>query len=147
MPLVRIVEEAFQPWSLLAELEPELGLRPGGVGATAVFAGTMRDFNEGDTVQGMTLEHYPGMTERHLERIIDEARERFGILDALIVHRVGPIRPAETIVLTAVWSAHRKAAFEANRFLMEELKHRAPFWKKEALSDGSSRWVEQNTPG
>ncbi len=147
MPLVRIVEGPFQPWALLAELEPELGLRPGGFGATAVFTGTMRDFNEGDGVTAMTLEHYPGMTERHLERIIDEACGRFDILDALIVHRVGPIAPGETIVLTAVWSAHRRAAFEANRFLMEELKHRAPFWKKEALADGSARWVEQNTPG
>ena len=109
--------------------------------------GTMRDFNEGDDVQTMTLQHYPGMTEKQLEAIIHQAKKDFGIDEALIIHRVGKILPADTIVITAVWSAHRKAAFDANRFLMEELKHNAPFWKKETLKDGSERWVEKNTPG
>lgn len=146
MPVV-IVDKAFDPWTELQQQTLALELRPGSYGATNVFLGTMRDFNEGDDVQSMTLEHYPGMTEKHLEAIIDEARSRFEINEALIIHRVGPIQPSETIVLTAVWSAHRKAAFEANRFLMEELKHRAPFWKKETLNNGSTRWVEKNTPG
>jgi molybdopterin synthase catalytic subunit len=146
MPVV-IVDQALDPWAELQQQTLTLGLRPGSFGATNVFLGTMRDFNEGDDVQSMTLEHYPGMTEKHLEAIIEEARSQFEIDEALIIHRVGPIQPSETIVLTAVWSAHRKAAFDANRFLMEELKHRAPFWKKESLNDGSTRWVEKNTPG
>jgi molybdopterin synthase catalytic subunit len=95
----------------------------------------------------MTLEHYPGMTDRELTAIIEEARQRWPIIDALIVHRVGNIQPGEPIVLTAVCTEHRAAAFDACRFLMEALKHRAPFWKKETLSDGSRRWVEKNTPG
>jgi molybdopterin synthase catalytic subunit len=146
MPVV-LFDKAFDPWKELRNNEQSMQLRPGSFGATAVFLGTMRDFNEGDDIRDMTLEHYPGMTEKHLEAIIEEARSRFDIDAALIIHRVGPIQPADTIVLTAVWSAHRKAAFDANRYLMEELKHRAPFWKKETLNNGSTRWVEQNTPG
>ena len=115
-------------------------------GATAVFVGTMRDLNEGDTVHGMLLEHYPGMTEKYLEKISRAAVERWNLLDSLIVHRVGELLPGEPIVLVAVWSAHRKEAFEASRWLMEELKSKAPFWKKERLAEGS-RWVEHNTPG
>ena len=144
---VALFDKAFDALTELRKCEQAMQLRPGSFGATAIFLGTMRDFNEGDDIRNMTLEHYPGMTEKHLEAIIDEARSRFDIDEALIIHRVGPIHPAETIVLTAVWSAHRKAAFDANRYLMEELKHRAPFWKKETLNDGSTRWVEQNTPG
>jgi molybdopterin synthase catalytic subunit len=107
----------------------------------------MRDFNEGDAVSAMTLEHYPEMTEKQLQQIIDEAQRRWDIIDALIVHRVGLILPGQPIVLTAVWSAHRAAAFDACRFLMEALKTRATFWKKETLADGDQRWVEKNTPG
>ncbi|HHJ15457.1 MAG TPA: molybdenum cofactor biosynthesis protein MoaE [Gammaproteobacteria bacterium] len=118
----------------------------GSVGATAVFVGTMRDLNEGDAVQGMLLEHYPGMTERYLEKISQAAAGRWNLIDSLIVHRVGELLPGEPIVLVAVWSAHRKEAFEASRWLMEELKSKAPFWKKERLAEGS-RWVEHNTPG
>jgi molybdopterin synthase catalytic subunit len=106
----------------------------------------MRDFNEGDAVEGMMLEHYPGMTERHLERIAREATERWGLEDVLVVHRVGELRPTDPIVLVAVWSSHRKDAFEACRYLMEDLKSKAPFWKKELLESGT-RWVEHNTPG
>jgi len=94
----------------------------------------------------MTLEHYPGMTERALAGIADEARTRWPVNALLIVHRVGPIGPGDAIVLTAAWSAHREAAFAACRYLIEELKHRAPFWKKETLADGGSRWVARNTP-
>ena len=116
-----------------------------GYGATAVFVGSMRDFNEGDDVQQMWLEHYPGMTEKHLQTIADEAMQKWDLLDVLLVHRVGEINPGDPIVLVAAWSAHRAAAFDASRYLMEELKSRAPFWKKEQL-DSSSRWVEKNTP-
>ena len=107
----------------------------------------MRDFNEGDTVRDMYLEHYPGMTERHLEDLAAATLQQWSLDDVLIVHRVGHITPAQPIVLVAVWSAHRAAAFEACRQLMETLKHSAPFWKRETLVDGAVRWVDNNTPG
>ena len=106
----------------------------------------MRDFNEGDDVRGMHLEHYPGMTEKHLGEIVRDAAQQFGLLDALVIHRVGRIEPGEPIVLVAVWSAHRAAAFSACRAVMEALKSRAPFWKKETLAD-RERWVARNTAG
>ncbi|MEO8537337.1 MAG: molybdopterin synthase catalytic subunit MoaE [Betaproteobacteria bacterium] len=112
-----------------------------GVGAVASFIGTVRDVNDASTITGMTLEHYPGMTEAALDDIVDEARRRFDIRDALIVHRVGPLAPGDQIVLVAVTSAHRGAAFAACEFIMDYLKTRAPFWKKERLTDGE-RWVE-----
>ena len=105
----------------------------------------MRDFNEGDRVHGMTLEHYPGMTEKHLEAICHNATSRYNLLDALVIHRVGPIEPGEPIVLVAVWSAHRATAFDACRLIMDDLKSRAPFWKKEELDEGKVRWVDHNT--
>lgn len=145
--LIEIREHAFDPWAELARYQAEsLQARPGSYGASAVFVGSMRDLNEGDSVRGMTLEHYPGMTERHLEAIATEAMQRWSLLDALILHRVGRLGPDDPIVVTAVWSAHRAAAFDACRYLMEELKSRAPFWKKEELERGS-RWVASNTPG
>ena len=144
---IEIREQAFDPWQLLREYEQSRReAHAGSYGATAVFVGTMRDFNEGDKVTAMTLEHYPGMTERHLQAISEEAAQRWELLDSLIVHRVGEIQPADSIVLVAVWSAHRADAFDASRYLMEELKSRAPFWKKEQLSEGDPRWVEKNTP-
>jgi molybdopterin synthase catalytic subunit len=105
----------------------------------------MRDVNEGDRVRSMTLEHYSGMTEAYLEKISQEAAQRWPILDSLVVHRVGDLAPSDPIVLVAVWSAHRAAAFDACRFLIEELKSQAPFWKKETLKSGTARWVEKNT--
>ena len=103
----------------------------------------MRDYNEGDTVQAMFLEHYPGMTEKYLLALSETALQRWNILEALIIHRVGDIQPGDTIVLVATWAGHRAPAFEACRFLIEELKSRAPFWKRETLLDGS-RWVKKN---
>jgi len=94
----------------------------------------------------MLLEHYPGMTEKYLQDISRQAEQRWPVAESLIIHRVGKVCPNEPIVVVAVWSAHRGAAYEANRYLMEELKARAPFWKKESLQEGE-RWVEQNTPG
>jgi molybdopterin synthase catalytic subunit len=135
----------FDPWRELAA--HQAALAPGQYGATAVFVGTMRDFNAGDAVRDLTLEHYPGMTEQYLERLCATARQRWELLDTLILHRVGALAPNEPIVLVAVWSAHRAAAFAANRWLMEELKSAAPFWKKEVLVEGGERWVEHNTPG
>jgi molybdopterin synthase catalytic subunit len=143
---VKVTAQAFEPWQELAAFEQEKSSLRGRSGASAVFVGSMRDFNEGDPVRAMTLEHYPGMTERHLEEICTNARERWDLLETLVIHRVGELAPGDPIVLVAVWSAHRAAAFEASRFIMEDLKSRAPFWKKELLSDGH-RWVAENTPG
>jgi molybdopterin synthase catalytic subunit len=111
------------------------------VGAVATFVGTVRDVNDATRVEELTLEHYPGMTEKALEAIVAEAHERFDIYDALVVHRVGTLRPTDQIVLVVVTSAHRGDAFDACRFLMDYLKTRAPFWKKERTPEGD-RWVE-----
>lgn len=142
---IHIEADPFEPANWLTKFEASLPT--GSFGATASFVGTMRDFNEGDSVACMTLEHYPGMTEKQLEAVINDAKEKWDIIDALIVHRVGDIMPGQAIVLTAVCSAHRAAAFDACRFLMEALKSRATFWKKETLVSGATRWVEKNTPG
>ena len=143
---VEILDSPFDPWRCLADYQLGRGGEAGQYGATAVFVGSMRDFNQGEPVRSMLLEHYPGMTEAYLQEISREAVRRWELLDSLIVHRVGELQPGEPIVLVAVWSAHRQAAYEANRYLMEALKSRAPFWKKERLEEGS-RWVESNTPG
>ena len=111
------------------------------VGAVAAFVGTVRDVNDASRVATLTLEHYPGMTEKALDAIVAEARARFDIYDALVVHRVGRLQPTDQIVLVVVTSAHRGAAFDACRFLMDYLKTRAPFWKRED-TPGGSRWVE-----
>ena len=111
------------------------------IGAVASFIGVVRDINDGDQVAGMTLEHYPGMTERSIETIIAQARQRWSIYDALVIHRVGRLAPLDQIVLVIVTSAHRGDAFAACEFLMDYLKTRAPFWKKEEIP-GASRWVD-----
>ena len=112
-----------------------------GVGAVASFVGTMRNNNDGAGVSAMELEHYPGMTERAIEAMIDEAVARFHLRAARVVHRVGPLLPGEQIVLVAVTAAHRGQAFEGCEFLMDYLKTQAPFWKKESTADGA-RWVD-----
>lgn len=140
------VELRGKPFDPLAELA-SYPVERTSAGASAHFIGTMRDHNEGDTVEGMVLEHYPGMTERELERITIDACRRHGLLDALVIHRYGALAPGDPIVLVAVWSEHRAAAFEGCRALMEALKSRAPFWKRETLADRSERWVSGNTPG
>jgi molybdopterin synthase catalytic subunit len=143
---IEIRRQAFDPYLEISRYQSERSGRSGQYGATAIFVGTLRDFNEAVRVDSMILEHYPGMTERHLQRISEEAMARWDILDLLLLHRVGELTPGDPIVVVAVWSAHRAAAFEACRFLIEELKSRAPFWKKEALATGY-RWVEKNRPG
>lgn len=115
-------------------------------GACATFVGTMRGQNEGDQVLEMYLEHYPGMTEKQLEEIVDESLRTHELIDVLLLHRVGTLYPGEDIVLVAVWSVHRREAFAACREIMEALKSKAPFWKKEILRD-EDRWVSRNTPG
>ena len=112
-----------------------------GVGAIASFVGTVRDRNDGLGVSEMELEHYPGMTERAIEQMIDAALARFDIRAARVIHRVGRLLPREQIVLVAVTSAHRGQAFQACEFLMDYLKTQAPFWKKEVTPEGA-RWVD-----
>lgn len=111
------------------------------VGAVACFVGLVRDVNAEQGVRALTLEHYPGMTEKAIGAIIDEARERWAVLDVSVVHRVGTLRPTDQIVLVAVASGHRRDAFAACEFIMDYLKTRAPFWKKEETAEGP-RWVD-----
>jgi len=146
MPQVMLFEQPFEPYAELQAYEASIREQHGAgqYGATASFVGTMRDFNEGDDVTGMFLEHYPGMTEKALEGICRQAVNDFPILDCIALHRVGEIQPNDAIVIVAAWSAHRTAAFDACRFLIEKLKSEAPFWKKESLASGE-RWVEKNT--
>ncbi len=129
-----------QDFDLGAEVAALRAADPG-VGAVASFIGTVRDRNDGQGVSAMELEHYPGMTEKAIEAMIDEAFKRFDIRAARVVHRVGPLAPLDQIVLVVVTSAHRGAAFLACEFLMDYLKTQAPFWKKETTPEGS-RWVD-----
>jgi len=112
-----------------------------GVGAVAAFIGTVRDRNDGQGVSAMELEHYPGMTERAIEAMIDAAHQRFDIRGARVIHRIGVLQPEDQIMMVAVMSAHRGAAFQACEFLMDYLKTQAPFWKKEQTPQGA-RWVD-----
>ena len=134
---VRVQEADFDVGAELAALRAQ----DARVGALASFLGLVRDINDGARVAGMTLEHYPGMTEKALEAIVTEAKGRWDIYEALVIHRVGPLKPCDQIVLVAVTSAHRGEAFAACEFIMDYLKTRAPFWKKEETPDGS-RWVD-----
>ena len=112
-----------------------------GIGAVCSFIGTVRDRNDGRSVSTMELEHYPGMTEKSIEAMIDEAHKRFDIFGARVIHRVGLLQPLDQIVLVAVSSAHRGQSFQACEFLMDYLKTQAPFWKKEQTPEGA-RWVD-----
>lgn len=111
------------------------------VGAVVSFIGTVRDMNDGANVAEMELEHYPGMTEKALEKIVAQAKARWNIYEALVIHRVGPLKPLDQIVLVGVTSAHRGEAFAACEFIMDYLKTEAPFWKKEQTPQGA-RWVD-----
>jgi molybdopterin synthase catalytic subunit len=134
---IRIQESDF---NLSAEIA---ALRKGDprVGAVVTFLGTVRDMNDGSPVKGMTLEHYPGMTEKALQDILDQAKVRWDIYQSLVIHRVGPLLPEDQIVMVAVTSAHRGEAFAACEFIMDYLKTAAPFWKKEDTPEGG-RWVD-----
>jgi molybdopterin synthase catalytic subunit len=134
---VRIQTQAFDAGAEIAAISKG---RPA-VGAVASFVGLVRDVNEGDRVSEMTLEHYPGMTEKSIEAIIGEARGRWDVIDALVVHRVGVLKPTDPIVLVVVASGHRGDAFAACEFIMDYLKTQAPFWKKERTGEGA-RWVD-----
>lgn len=142
---VQLFAHDFEPWDLLRSWEQGLPLE--GLGACSVFVGRMRDFNDDHGVSGMFLEHYPGMTERELERIVEAAQQRWPLGACRVAHRVGAVLPSETLVLVAAWSAHRVAARDACAEILERLKHEAPFWKREQRHDGSQRWVDTNTSG
>ena len=137
MMTVRVQAEDFDISKEIALLRKD---NPG-IGAIASFIGVVRDLNEGDRVTGMTLEHYPGMTEKSVEDIITQARARWQVMDALVIHRIGALKPLDQIVLVVVSSAHRGDAFAACEFIMDFLKTRAPFWKKEQTGSGA-RWVD-----
>ena len=134
---VRIQTEDFEIGAEIAALRRS---NPA-VGAVASFVGIVRDVNEGAAIETMTLEHYPGMTDRSIEEIITQARGRWNIYDVLVIHRVGTLKPLDQIVLVIVTSGHRGDAFAACEFIMDYLKTRAPFWKKEKTSAGA-RWVD-----
>jgi molybdopterin synthase catalytic subunit len=134
---VRVQTEDFD---LSAEVRQLRAGRPE-VGAVVTFTGTVRDMNEGASVAEMELEHYPGMTEKALEDIVARAKARWKLADALVIHRVGPMKPQEQIVLVVTLCAHRGEAFAACEFIMDYLKSEAPFWKKEQTPDGA-RWVD-----
>lgn len=142
MTRVRIQHQDFNLSDELAQLRAD-DLR---VGAVCSFVGTVRDTlaisgNLDDEILTLELEHYPGMTEKAIEGMIDEAHRRFDFFDARVVHRIGPMRPADQIVLVAVTSAHRGESFKACEFIMDYLKTQAPFWKKEATPQGA-QWVD-----
>ena len=137
MPRVRVQTEDFD---VGREVESLTQGRTD-VGGLASFVGLVRATNEGHAIQGMTLEHYPGMTEKALDDICAQAHARWDLIDSLVIHRVGPLAPGDRIVLVAVASAHRGEAFEACEFIMDYLKTRAPFWKKEDTPQGG-RWVD-----
>jgi molybdopterin synthase catalytic subunit len=140
MPTIRVQTEDFDAGAEMRRLregQPR-------VGAIASFVGVCRDLNEGDSVATMTLEHYPGMTEKALARIVETACGRWDLQDVTVVHRVGEMRPTDQIVLVVVASAHRGDAFAACEFIMDYLKTQAPFWKKERTPAGE-RWVDART--
>jgi molybdopterin synthase catalytic subunit len=134
---VRIQEADFDVGAELAALQGERT----DIGAVASFVGCVRGHTRDDDICALTLEHYPGMTERAIEAMVVEAESRFGIQGALVIHRVGRLLPGERIVLVAVAASHRRAAFQGCEFLMDYLKTHAPFWKKEATPQGE-RWVD-----
>jgi molybdopterin synthase catalytic subunit len=130
-------------FDLSAELAQLRAAKPM-IGAIVSFLGTVRDMNDGASVAQMELEHYPGMTEKALQDIVTQAKARWDIFDALVIHRVGPLQPMDQIVLVAVTSAHRGEAFAACEFIIDYLKTQAPFWKKEQTPQGA-RWVDART--
>lgn len=134
---IRIQEQSFDPGAETNAMHEANH----GIGAVVCFVGYMRDFNAGEEVAGMFLEHYPGMTERALQSIVDEANQRWALLKVQVVHRVAALAPGDPIVFVGTASAHRQDAFDACAFIMDYLKTRAPFWKKERTLSGS-RWVD-----
>jgi len=145
--VIKVLETEFDPFIEVPAYQRQQKALRGKQGAMSLFVGTMRDFNDGNCVKGMHLEHYPEMTQKQLEIVVMDAESQWDLLDTQIIHRVGDVFPDDVLVSVAVWSVHRGDAFDASRFIMEALKSRVPFWKKELLEDASSRWVAKNTDG
>ena len=145
--LIELREQVIDPWREVQDYQAQCSELAGHFGATVLFVGSMRDFNQGDQVQAMYLEHYPGMTEKQLQVIGKQARQQWALLDCLVLHRIGEVQPQDVLVLVATWAAHRGDAYDANRYIMEQLKSHAPFWKRETLASGQQRWIEQNSDG
>ena len=141
---IEIMNEKFNPWEALVDYKKNVLLNDSSIGATSVFVGTVRDFNDNEEVENMELEHYPGMTEKYLEDMVNGAIKKYNIIDGLVIHRVGLLEPTDPIVVVATWSEHRENAFNATRDIMEALKAQAPFWKKESTNNGF-RWVKPST--
>jgi molybdopterin synthase catalytic subunit len=141
MPAI-LLDKSFNPWDEIQRFQ-NAHLQCGHFGATASFVGSMRDFNINESISHMRLEHYPAMTQHFLDKLCVQCKQEYALDDCLIIHRFGDIQPGEPIVLTVAWSAHRAQAFDACRFLIEELKAQAPFWKKEVTVDGE-RWVHND---
>ncbi len=137
---IQILDKQFDPWREAQEYQKK-NLKEGRYGALSLFVGTMRDFNRGDAVASMRIEHYEGMTEKYIADAVATAADRRDLEGTLVIHRIGRVRPGDPIVMVAVWAAHRRDAYAVNRALVEELKSKAPFWKKESLPD-SKRWVK-----
>ena len=135
--MIRVQTEDFDPGAELEQLRAHCA---GMAGAVVSFTGLVRDLNQGDAISRMTLEHYPGMTEKALADIESQAVKRWDLVEAVIIHRIGPLSPNDRIVFVAAASAHRKAAFEACEFMIDTLKTEAPFWKQEDTPAGK-RWV------
>lgn len=142
---VEIRQSPFNPYQEIENFQSTLDIS-GRFGATASFVGTMRDLNNDQQIQGMTIEHYPAMTEKHINEICNQASEKWSLLEILVIHRIGEIKISDAIIVIAVWAVHRGDAQDACRFILEDLKSKAPFWKKEKLEHGES-WVEGNTSG
>ncbi|MBC6414619.1 MAG: molybdenum cofactor biosynthesis protein MoaE [Chromatiales bacterium] len=141
---VEILEQPFDAFDKIRAYQADLAIEK--TGALSLFVGTMRDFNQDKKVQSMLLEHYPQMTQKYIVAQMVKMYNRYSINNIRIVHRIGTIYPGDTIVVVAVWAAHRRDAIAANHYLVEQLKSKAPFWKKEILADQSTHWVETNTP-
>ncbi len=142
---IQIDPTPLYTWQLLDEFERTYLSENTTIGACSLFTGKMRSNNENDEVRAMTLEHYPGMTEQQIRTQVNQVIKQYPVDACLVCHRVGEVKPGESLVICATWSAHRAQSFRACEEIFEGLKSNAPFWKKETLSTGESRWVETNT--
>ena len=141
---IEILDQQFDPWQQVVDYKRDKLLNDPKIGASSIFLGTMRDYNDGEEIESMFLEHYPDMTEKYLTDIVNTAIKKYKIFDGLVIHRVGEILPTDPIVLVVTWSEHRDASFDATRDIMESLKSEAPFWKKENTNKGF-KWVSSDS--